>query len=105
MDVIFNRNNEDLSNWKTEMHIYEKGKRTKKPFGKSLPAIERVTYSAIKSKETNFNPVLQTFKYREDEDQHNKCQEISRVKSLFNHYVKSKLFRKILTNMKKIMTL
>ena len=27
---------EGLNAWKTEMHTYEKNKRTKKPFGKSL---------------------------------------------------------------------
>jgi len=31
------------------MHDYEKGKRTKKPFGKSLPHVSHVTYEQIKT--------------------------------------------------------
>ena len=40
------------------MYQYEKNKRTKKPFGKSLPNIERVTSEQIKERETHFNPVF-----------------------------------------------
>lgn len=50
MNAIFNRTNDDVNTWKNEMHLYEKGKRTKKPFGKSLPTIDRVTYETVKTK-------------------------------------------------------
>ena len=34
--MIFDKSEGDLSAWKTEMHMYEKNKRTKKPFGKAV---------------------------------------------------------------------
>ena len=32
-----------IDEWKKELHAYEKGKRTKKPYGKSLPKIHYVS--------------------------------------------------------------
>lgn len=32
------------------MHMYEKNKRTKKPFGKSVPKTEYITYEDVKKK-------------------------------------------------------
>lgn len=43
------------------MHQYEKAKRTKKPFGPEYPTQNYITHKDIKTKETAFNPVLQTF--------------------------------------------
>lgn len=42
--MIFDRTNEELSSWKQEMRDYEKGKRTKKPFGQSMPHVSHVTH-------------------------------------------------------------
>ena len=33
--MIFEQDEGNLNAWKTEMHLYEKTKRTKKPFGKT----------------------------------------------------------------------
>jgi len=41
--MIFDQSQNDLNAWKTEMHLYEKGKRTKKPFGKSISSVAHVT--------------------------------------------------------------
>jgi hypothetical protein len=59
----------DLESWKADMKQYEKAKRTKKPFGPSIPTVTHITHKDIKTQETNFNPVLQTYKSRETEDQ------------------------------------
>jgi hypothetical protein len=58
----------DLESWKTEMKQYEKAKRTKKPFGPTIPTVTHVTHKDIKTQDTKFNPVLQTYKSREVED-------------------------------------
>lgn len=34
--MIFDKSESDLNAWKNEMHMYEKSKRTKKPFGKTI---------------------------------------------------------------------
>lgn len=47
---MMEKTTDDLNAWKTEMHTYEKGKRTKKPFGKSVPKNEYVTYYDVKQK-------------------------------------------------------
>lgn len=47
---MMEKSQEELNAWKTEMHMYEKNKRTKKPFGKSVPKTEYVTYSDVKQK-------------------------------------------------------
>jgi hypothetical protein len=41
---MLERTAEDVEKWKTEMKLYEKNKRTKKPFGKTLPSIEHITH-------------------------------------------------------------
>lgn len=47
--MIFDKTTDELDAWKAEMHSYEKGKRTKKPFGKG-PAepVRHVTYEQVK---------------------------------------------------------
>lgn len=40
----------DLDQWKESLHSYEKGKRTKRPFGKILPEIEKNFKSEIQNK-------------------------------------------------------
>ena len=42
--MIFEKTSEELSAWKSEMRDYEKGKRTKKPFGNSVPYTSHVTH-------------------------------------------------------------
>lgn len=42
--MIFEKTPEELNAWKNEMRDYEKGKRTKKPFGKSVPHTTHVTH-------------------------------------------------------------
>ncbi len=61
LPMIFDQSEQSLNAWKTEMHLYEKGKRTKKPFGKAPSAVEHVTHEQIKTKECLFNPILQTY--------------------------------------------
>jgi hypothetical protein len=64
--MIFDQSEQNLNAWKTEMHQYEKGKRTKKPFGQAASAVEHVTHEQIKTKECLFNPILQTYQREED---------------------------------------
>lgn len=88
------------------MRDYEKGKRTKKPFGQSLPHSSHVTHEEIKTRENKFNPILQTFKSKDDESKADSLQEFHRVKSLMNHIVSySVTYRKMSISMKKTMTL
>lgn len=42
--MIFEQSEQSLSAWKNDMHQYEKGKRTKQPFGKNLSAVQHVTH-------------------------------------------------------------
>lgn len=37
--MIFDQSESNINAWKTEMHMYEKGKRTKKPFGKVVSQV------------------------------------------------------------------
>ena len=69
------------------MKSYQKGKRTKKPYGQSLPHVGHVKYEEVKAKQTLFNPVLQTFKEKGDLAKVEKANELNRVKSLMNHIV------------------
>ncbi len=62
--MIFDQGADNLNAWKTEMKMYEKGKRTKKPFGNSVPSLNHVTYEEVKDRELTFNPILQ--KYRQN---------------------------------------
>jgi hypothetical protein len=48
--------------------MYEKNKRTKKPFGKTTSHVEHVTHEQVKAKECSFNPVLQTYQRPDDEN-------------------------------------
>ena len=50
-----------LSEWREELRAYEKGKRTKMPHGKSLPRIKYVSHREVLEKESQFNPILQTY--------------------------------------------
>lgn len=75
------------------MHIYEKGKRTKKPFGKTPSVVQHVTHEQIKTKESLFNPILQTYQREEDERIHRSTADEKRAKSLANHLVLAFLSR------------
>ena len=39
---------EDLEHWRKDIRLYEKNKRTKKPYGKALPRTSYVTHGDIK---------------------------------------------------------
>ena len=65
--MFFGETQGSLDAWKSEMHVYEKNKRTKKPFGQTTSQLEYVTHEKVKTKECRFNPVLQTFARQEDE--------------------------------------
>lgn len=69
------------------MHLYEKGKRTKKPFGQSVTPVPHVTHEQVKAKECSFNPVLQTYARQEDELRDVFTFQEKRAKSLVNHLV------------------
>lgn len=69
------------------MKVYEKNKRTKKPFGQSVQKIQHVTYEDVKNRQVLFNPVLQTYKNKGDELRRTENDEFSRAKSLMNHLV------------------
>lgn len=47
---MLERSTDEIEGWKADMHTYEKDKRTKKPFGKSLPQVHRVTNYDVKNK-------------------------------------------------------
>lgn len=64
--MIFEQDEGSLNAWKTEMHMYEKNKRTKKPFGKTTSQMEYVTHEKVKANECRFNPVLQNYSKPED---------------------------------------
>jgi hypothetical protein len=66
---MLERTPDELEQWKSEMKTYEKNKRTKKPFGKSVTSVEYVTHENIKEKEMLFNPILQTYSKEADEVQ------------------------------------
>ena len=85
--MIFDHNEENLSAWKNDMHQYEKGKRTKQPFGKAASAVQHVTHEHIKTKECLFNPILQTYQREDDELKHRATADDKRAKSLANHLV------------------
>ena len=68
------------------MKQYEKAKRTKKPFGPTFPSISHVTHKEIKTQETQFNPVLQTFKSSEQEEAINRREEQRRAQSLASQF-------------------
>ena len=46
--MIFTKTTDELDAWKAEMHAYEKGKRTKKPFGKTVAPVHHVTHEHVK---------------------------------------------------------
>jgi hypothetical protein len=87
LQVMLEKTASDLKNWKMDMHSYEKNKRTKKPFGKSLPQIQYVTHHDAKNKEMLFNPILQTYKHKHDEEKRQQDDQYIRAKSLINHLV------------------
>jgi hypothetical protein len=47
--------------------MYEKNKRTKKPFGKTTSQNEYMTHEKVKANECRFNPILQNYSKPEDE--------------------------------------
>lgn len=85
--MIFDQSESNINAWKTEMHMYEKGKRTKKPFGKVVSQVQHVTHEQIKAKQCTFNPILQNYQRQEDESQAMYATEAKRAKSLMNHLV------------------
>lgn len=85
--MIFEKTPEDLSAWKNDMKVYEKNKRTKKPFGHQVPRAEFVTYEDVKMKEVKFNPILQNYRTPQDEALRTQNDEFQRAKSLMNSLV------------------
>jgi hypothetical protein len=83
------------------MHLYEKGKRTKKPFGQSVTPAPHVTHEQIKAKECSFNPVLQTYARQEDELRDVFTFQEKRAKSLINHLVLLRKCREIQSSTRK----
>jgi hypothetical protein len=82
---MLERTSEELEQWKAEMKAYEKNKRTKKPFGKNVLPVEYVTHENIKTKETLFNPILQTYSKQTDELHKNEYDEALRAKSMMSY--------------------
>ncbi len=71
-----------------------------------MPHTSHVTYEEVKTREAKFNPLLQTFKSKDDERKADSIQDLNRVKSLMNHIVISFVtFRIMCKNIKKTMTL
>jgi hypothetical protein len=82
---MFEKSEEELEQWRSEVRDYEKKKRTKKPFGTESPSVEHVTHRDVKQKEALFNPVLQTFSTKNGEEATKQREEALRTKSLINH--------------------
>lgn len=64
--MIFDKAEDSLNVWRTDMRVYEKDKRTKRPFGESVTQIAHVTCEQIKAKECLFHPILQSYQRTED---------------------------------------
>lgn len=90
----------DLEAWKLEMRQYEKAKRTKKPFGPTFPTVSHVTHKDIKTQETQFNPVLQTYKEQQAEEAVNRREEQKRAQSLASQFVRDRRLRNTRTSTK-----
>ena len=95
---------EEVDDWHSSLHGYEKAKRTKRPFGRKQPEVEQSFRSNLENRSLKFDPILQNYKDEKELSKTIEHEEIKKMNGQMKFMVLLHKFRKITIDTMSIMT-